>query len=204
MDIRFTLVGDGPFDSALMPVIFWVLRQSALAENFAGAFADPSRLPKLSAGLPARLAAAISLYPCNLLFVHRDAEGQGRSNRLSEIRSAAASISIRFVPIIPIRMTEAWLLVSDAAIRRAAGNPNGKVPLNLPAHQKLESMPDPKRELHQALLTASMLSGRQLRRFDQRASARRVAELIGDFSQLRNLSAFRAFEADLSETLRAC
>ena len=201
MEVRYTLVGDGPFDCALMPVIRWALLQHLQVISIAGEFAEPHRLPRQADGLAARVMAAIALYPCNLLFVHRDAEGQGRQQRLTEIATALNTNPTPFVPVIPIRMTEAWLLTAEDAIRRASGNPNGQIPLNLPVINRLETRPDPKHDLHQALITASMLTGRQLRRFDERVSARRVAELITDYSPLRGLSAFRDFESDLAAAL---
>jgi hypothetical protein len=55
------------------------------------------------------------------------------------------------VPVIPIRMTEAWLLLDEAEIRRVAGSPNGKVSLGLPKAKDVESIPDPKAQLAQTL-----------------------------------------------------
>ena len=204
MEVRFTLVGEGPFDSALMPIIRWALLQHTHIASIAGEFADPSRLPRPARGLAARLATALKLYPCNLLFVHRDADNQGRLQRLSEINAAlhANSEQVPHVPVIPIRMTEAWLLISEEAIRRAAANPNGRASLCLPSISKLEGRPNPKRELHQILKTASGLTGRLLTRFDEKLAAKRVAELIEDYAPLRQLTAFRDFEADLSSALR--
>ena len=93
-------------------------------------------------------------------------------------------------------MTEAWLLIDASAIRRAADNPNGKVSLDLPLTAKLEQVPDPKKVLDRALVVASEKSGRRLKRFERDLSFRRqrVAALIDDFSPLRELDAFRAFE----------
>jgi hypothetical protein len=42
-------------------------------------------------------------------------------------------------------MTEAWLLADESAIRCAAGNPNGRVNLNLPDLQAIEDLPTPRR-----------------------------------------------------------
>ncbi|MBA3849476.1 MAG: hypothetical protein C0502_05700 [Opitutus sp.] len=201
MEIRFTLVGDGPFDCALLPIIRWALGQNTRVSGFYGEFADPRRLPKLGEGLRMRLLTAVEFYPCNLLFVHRDAESQTREQRLQEIHEASRALRSVHVPIIPIRMTEAWLLFAEDAIRRAAGNPNGTAALNLPPLNRVERRIDPKYDLRQALLGASMLSGRQLRKFDENAAAKRVAELITDFAPLRQLSAFRDFETDLARAL---
>ena len=133
-----------------------------------------------------------------MLFVHRDAEHNTRDRRVFEIERAAeeARASVRYLPLVPVRMTEAWLLIDASAIRRAADNPNGKVSLDLPLTAKLEQVPDPKKVLDRALVVASEKSGRRLKRFERDLSFRRqrVAALIDDFSPLRELDAFRAFE----------
>jgi len=96
-------------------------------------------------------------------------------------------------------MLEAWLCFDEKAIRNAAGNPNGKTPLNLPSLKKVESRPDPKRELQQALRSACELSNRRLKNFDTAAAFRRIVDYIDDFSPLRELAAFRTFEASVQK-----
>ncbi|HUT94205.1 MAG TPA: hypothetical protein VMY37_32390 [Thermoguttaceae bacterium] len=105
------------------------------------------------------------------------------------------------VPVVPVRMTEAWLLFDEKAIRRAAGNPNGTDPLQVPVRQA-EDIPDPKAVLHEALRTASGLSGRRRQKFNVRDAVHRVGEYIDDFSPLRRLSAFQRLEEDLATVLR--
>jgi len=46
------------------------------------------------------------------------------SNRVREIREA---VTHPHVALVPVRMTEAWFLHDEEAIRRASGNPNGRV-----------------------------------------------------------------------------
>ena len=87
-------------------------------------------------------------------------------------------------------MTEAWLLSSETAIRRAAGNPNGKMPLGLPTWREWDQKPNPKQILFDALRNASGLQGRHLSRFREHAARHRVAELTDDFSPLERLPAF--------------
>ncbi len=98
-------------------------------------------------------------------------------------------------------MTEAWLLFDEMAIREASGCPNGKMPLELPALKKAESLPDPKEILHEAMRRASGLVGRRLKAFSP--DIRRLADLIDDFSPLRTLPSFKAFEGSLKEGVRA-
>jgi hypothetical protein len=100
-------------------------------------------------------------------------------------------------------MLEAWLLFSEDSIRKAAGNPNGKVSLNLPSLRRLEDRPDPKRDLHDALRIASELHGRRLKKFRPRQAFWRVVEFLDDFSPLRSLSAFAAFEESIRQIAAA-
>jgi len=100
-------------------------------------------------------------------------------------------------------MQEAWLLFDEGAIRRAAGNPRGTETLRLPRSAELEKLPDPKHALHSALKAASGLSGRRLRSFLPHRAARLVGQYITDFSALRVLSAFAAFETDVAALIAA-
>lgn len=102
---------------------------------------------------------------------------------------------------MPVRAQEAWLLFDEPAIRRAAGNPRSQIPLDLPALSQIEEIADPKGRLLELLRIASGETGRRRRRFRERAAIHRVAELIEDFIPLRELSAFRAFERDLTEVI---
>jgi len=93
-------------------------------------------------------------------------------------------------------------LFDEPAIRRAAGNPNGTVPLEIPLAAAVESLPNPKQLLYDLLTTGSELSGRRRKTFDSRASSRRVAELIDDFARLRELAAFQALESEIQQIVR--
>ncbi len=99
-------------------------------------------------------------------------------------------------------MQEAWLLLDETAIKRAAGNSSNRQSLNLPPINRLEDLPDPKTKLHNRLKQASNLRGRRLRGFPVSQRARRVTEFIHDFSPLRALSAFTALECKLKQIIK--
>ena len=205
-ELRCTLLTDGPSDRALIPVLQWVLRQQVpFAVNID--WADLRRLRRPPRHLAARVARSVELFPCDLLFVHRDAEAEPRERRLAEIETAVSAVETwdrdRTVSVVPERMTEAWLLIDEAALRSAAGNPRGPVSLSIPAVQQLEGLPDPKKTLHDLLRTASGLTGRRLRRFRMDQAVHRLAQTIQDYSQLRDLSAFRALEEEVGRTTKA-
>jgi Domain of unknown function (DUF4276) len=85
----------------------------------------------------------------NVLVVHRDAERASVRHRLDDIRRAAESVALAWptVAVIPVRMTEAWLLLDETAIREVSGRPTGTDPLELPHPTRVEAHPDPKAAL---------------------------------------------------------
>ncbi len=199
--LQYTLVTDGPSDRLLRYPIEWLLTRLTPLD-FDGEWANPTSFGRPS-GLMARLDAALQSYPCQLLFVHRDAERDPRETRVSEIENAVQGLSAPppAVCVVPVRMTEAWLLINEQALREAAGNRNGRIKLDLPATKTLESLPDPKRTLRGLLERASGLNKRRLRRFHWSQARQRLAELIDDYSPLEQLPAFRSFRAELKQAL---
>ena len=193
-DLRFTLITDGSSDRVLLHHLEWILRQT-LGPLVAvqPEWADLRSLRKRPESFAERIRIALDLYPCDLLFIHRDVEGQEPALRLAEIQQAVedAAIATPIVPVVPIRMTEAWLLFDEPSVRRAAGNPQGRMTLELPA-KHAETIVDPKSLLYHALKKASGLAGRRLRRFRTGDAVHRVAEYIDDFSPLQELAAFQS------------
>ncbi|MGI9002133.1 MAG: hypothetical protein ACR2GH_10740 [Pseudonocardia sp.] len=138
---------------------------------------DFSLLPKVSKDVGSRLLAGRELLHgrVDVVVVHRDADGAGQRARFDEISDAVAAteISSHLVPIIPVRMTEAWLLLDEQAIRTVAGNPRGRTTLSLPRHHEVEGVYDPKAVLRQAVLEAASVTGRRRDRLDRRFSENR-------------------------------
>lgn len=203
---NFTLLSDGSSDKALIPHLTWLLKQNGLALPIVPAWADLSRIRKTPVGLVQRIERSIELYPCELLFIHRDAERENPDNRREEIADALTNLDKKIakppsICVVPVRMQEAWLLFDESAIRRASANPHGNSTLNLPRMRNIERLPDPKETLYELLKTASEKTGRRLKQFNIRHSAVRVSELIEDFSPLRNLSAFRQLESDVKTVI---
>lgn len=205
--MRFTLVSDGPSDAALLHPLKWLLQVNGVNQPIEPAWADLRSFPKPFPSLEHKIRAAMELFPCELLFVHRDAEREPRENRVSEIRSAIQRISTDFFAgrpyacVVPVRMTEAWLLFDEAAIRQAAGNPSGASPLNLPSVSRAEDLPDPKAVLNQALIQATEKPARRLKKFRAGLAVQRVAELISDYAPLRRADSFQALEGELQAVL---
>ncbi|MCG6862133.1 MAG: hypothetical protein LJE70_12770 [Chromatiaceae bacterium] len=199
--LDFTLLTDGSSDAILIHPLTWMLQQHfSFAIN--GTWADLRRLPNQPKRMRDRIAAALDLYPCHLLFVHRDAEGASLDRRVAEIKAAVTELPDPMVPVVPVRMQEAWLLIDEPALRCAAGNPNGGVDLDMPAIDRLEVIPNPKQVLHDLLVDASEHTGRRRKKLNPRRLAMRLGELIEDYSPLRRLTAFQRAEAETLAVLR--
>ncbi|HXM23713.1 MAG TPA: hypothetical protein VN948_20820 [Terriglobales bacterium] len=202
MTLRYTLLSDGSSDRVLMPIISWLLQAHGVGFELRGVWADLRSLRQPPTTLSGKVLRALEFYPCELLFVHRDAEGATSAQRRREIGQALNEIGhgeeVPVVSVIPVRMQEAWLLLDESAIRKAAGNPRGRVLLNLPAPNRIEDVPGPKEMLYRALRMASEQTGRRLRKLHVSYLRYRVVELIEDFSPLRTLPAFVEFENELA------
>ena len=207
--LRLTLVADGSSDQALLPILIWMLREHFGRNPIQPDFADLRRLPNPPRELFERIAKSIELYPCDLLFVHRDAEREPIEKRKREIRESLERCAVDTPPVvcvIPVRMQEAWLLIDESALRKAAGNPHGRQLLNVPDAKRLEDLPGPKQTLHDLLGKASGLGGRRLKRFnrDVGSHVHRVAEQIDDFGLLRELTAFQQVESQVVALRQNC
>ncbi len=198
--MTYTLLPEGSSDATLITIINWTIAQCKPHLSFTPQLAK--NLGKVGTSLRDKIPAALRAFPCDLLFVHRDADSQGHDVRLAEIRSALDHAHTNWVPIIPIKMTEAWLLSNEVAIREAAGNRNGTLQLTLPPKKKWEDISDPKQALFDALTKASEKSGRALQKFRPEERRPRVAELTQDFSTLRGLKSFDHFESALRAQLQ--
>lgn len=193
--LRYTLLADGSSDRTLLPLLNWLLEQSCHDIHIQPQFAR--QVPSTGMSLGHRVQLAMRLYPCDVLFIHRDAEKEAFSARVNEVRTQVETTGHTYIPVVPVRMTEAWLLSSEMAIRQAAGNPKSKISLNLPAPKTWDSLPDPKAVLFEALRNASELTGRRLRQFKPEEVRHRVAEISDDFSPLIKLPAFAALRNDI-------
>jgi hypothetical protein len=142
----------------------------------------------------------------DVVFVHRDAEGDKPESRLIEVAIGAkqAGVTCPVVAVVPVRMTEAWLLLDERAIREVAGRPSGRVPLDLPPAGRVESLADPKAKLADVLLLASESKGRK-REGVRRDFGKHRAQLLQRLDvtgPVSKLAAWQRLRADSAEAVR--
>lgn len=205
MTPRALLLADGPSDAPLGRHIARIAQRHGVELDVVAP--DLRRLdPPPGFQVSQRLEAVLQFDDrFELVIVHRDSEGQDPGLRYEEIRSGVANVrpEMPTLPVVPIRMTEAWLLVDEDAIRRIAGRPNGIEPLDLPALGTVEHVVNPKQVLREALELASGASGRRLRRFrrDFGGQRRRLLEGLDHYGPVSHLAGWQQLEANVLSAL---
>ena len=187
--LAYAVVADGGTDRLLVPII-----QSAVHRLDPGVeILEPEfrrRRGSITDFLRAYRTGAM------LVFVHRDSEGLALEERLQEFDTFDRP---DVVPVVPVRMSESWILIDGFAIAQAAGSTSARVPV--PGIVQIENIPDPKNRLDELLFQAAgSPAGRRGRNFKRSIAQRRVsvAEYISDYSPLENLPAFRSFQDSLA------
>ena len=202
--IQYFIISDGSSDRLLIHPIDWIFKSKGIESK--GERIDFGLSGLYPKTIAEKIEMAIIIHPnLEFLFIHRDAEKQSIDIRIQEIESEllkTAIENIETIKIIPIRMSEAWLLIDEKALRKAAGKPSGKIKIQLPQTKKLESLANPKDLLKTALENASEYSGRKKAQFDFNEARQLVSQYIEDFSELRQLSAFQRLEADIDLLLK--
>ena len=202
--IRTTLVAEGSSDQVLAQIIDWTLWESGVRAELISQWADLRNLRVKPLGYPEIVQKSVELYPCDLLFVHKDSDRESPGVRRDQINEALDGLLLPpKVTVIPVKMQEAWLLCDESAIRAAAGNPNGKARLSLPKAAAVERIADPKQRVFELLRIASERTGRRLQQFNVEFARTQICQHIDDFSKLRALSSFQEFENELRTVVEA-
>ena len=171
--VRFILLCEGPSDQALESHLRKLLTYCG-AEEAVGTSIPFGRVRAAESGRGNLIARKIRTVlsadsALDLVFLHRDANSVGTANRTAELRRIMGAVDpgLEWIPVIPVRATEAWLLLDETALRRVAGNPRGEQSLPLPKPSQVEHVSDPKELLKTTLAKASGKQGRRLSRIKQ-------------------------------------
>ncbi len=92
MSILFTISADGTADAVLQPILKWTLDQFHQVIYFD----DFHILGKPKGELRDRLKGSVGRFPCDVLVVPRDAEGDEPETREREIQEAVATLAAGF------------------------------------------------------------------------------------------------------------
>lgn len=201
-DFTALFIREGTSDAPLADIVESMFREHDVSVRITSP--DFSLLEgRLSKDLPSRMRAGLKLMGANVdvIICHRDADNQGHDARRLEMVSALSTISAPslLVPIIPVRMTEAWLLLDETAIRTVAGSPGGTNDLALPKKSEVERVADPKAVLKTSILRAAQVTGRRSARLNERFSShrRQLLERLDCFGPVADLPSWKRMLAEI-------
>lgn len=205
LQVSFLLVCEGSSDAALVPHLEELCILCG-ADEVTGVAPDLALVPEVGHTVAAKVEVALRLEPgVDLIFVHRDADGLDPRPRRAEIEAALepAHHPALSIPLVPVQTTEAWLILEETQIRRAADNPHGRSPLNLPRPEEVEGIRQPKEALFELLRTASELSGRRQRKFEKTLfrRRRRLLEELRCDGLVSRVPAWQRLKGDVEEAL---
>lgn len=205
LSVRFLLVCEGSSDRERVPH----LEQCCVlagADEAGGVAPDLSRLPApIGHTVAEKLRVALRLEPrVDFAFLHRDADSRDPQPRYDEIQAATREVAadLRYVAVVPVQATEAWLLLEESEIRMVAENPGGSNFLDIPNPSVVENIVDPKERFEWIVLEASERKGRRhdrirknlpqkkrqlIRGLDPRSSVSEVPSWRKMFSNLESL-----------------
>lgn len=159
------------------------------------------------------LAVARQVHGYHLLFVHADADASSTTPALRQriepgvalIQAAqqrGETVCTDLVPIVPVQMTEAWMLVDRDALLSVIGTPPEHHNLDIPFRpQHVEQIADPKQQL--ARIFAEALASRT-RRVRRRHKIAELYEPLGrtvDLTVLAQTPSYQQFVAALTQAL---
>lgn len=209
MWIRFALIAEGGTEAALVRILENLCRRAG-ATDVVGLYANELlALHSTGKDLTVQIRTLIECQTeVNLLFVHRDADGVDDTQARQFIKTTLAGLTApRTVALVPVQETEAWLLTDADAIRRVAGNPNGRASLDLPKIKHIEGRSSPKELLRQVLVKAAKPGREQqsIRSNDKAFGRRRrlLLEQLDVEGPINELSAWTKLVRDIHEAVSA-
>jgi hypothetical protein len=194
-------IGEGSSDMPISEIVEGLFFDRGVAVHLSKP--DFGLLEKVAKDVRSRIEAGEKLTGggLDLIVVHRDADNAGSTSRRAEIEQAVTVLASTpaVLPVVPIRMTEAWLLLDETAIRTVAGNPRGRTNLDLPKLHEVEGHADPKNLLNECLLKAADVTGRRRERIAKRfgQNRRQLLERLDRNGPVTRLESWKALVADI-------
>lgn len=151
------------------------------------------------------LAVARQTSGYHALIIHADADQRTAERALSERINPGvelarqAGINHHCIPLIPVRMTEAWLMADPEKLLETIGTNTTAAELNLPTHpHEVETISNPKASLNDILRQA------KTRRRKAQVKIKDIYEPVArtmDLERLWSVPAYQQFVEDISQAL---
>jgi hypothetical protein len=202
--MRFALIREGRADAELVSVLI------RLCASLGARSIDGSDVGNLGVGrrVADQVAAVLAIDPgIELFFVHMDADNEGLDARRHHLATALERCGRPYSRVVPVRETEAWLLVDEQRIREVVGYAEGNAPLGLPKRSHVEDLGDPKLCLRNALSRAQRPRKHQRREVipisndDYVRCRRELLETLDIDGPITQLSAWQALVQDTQTAL---
>jgi len=214
------LYAEGRTDESFLPIVIQRTAEEVLA-RYGRTVVDVLEPINLNHGIDRQfetreeriLEAARRASGYHALIIHADADYPTQERalqerylpgevRVRELRDVGESVCGNLIPIVPIQMTEAWMLADPKALCNVIGVQSSPQALGIPAHpHQVESDPNPKRTLHEVLERARAQRPRRRRRVNLSSIYEPLARQI-DLAKLVGVPAYARFLSDLTATFR--
>lgn len=201
--ITYLFLSEGTSDEVLVPLINRLVLANIdgpvrpIVPNFSILRPQPKTLSE-------KLHAVISLYSgIDIIIIHRDADNVGYEARRAEIDHVISHTRILwpYVPLIPVRMTEAWLLTDFNAIHNAIGFGKSKNEIEFLSLRKVEGLADPKAYLLNKIKEIANLPKRRERDLNVYMVRKKIGVHLTNLENLNRLSSFVSFKGDLAAAI---
>jgi hypothetical protein len=206
---------EGPTDDRFLPVIIQrTAEQILLQHNRAEVIVlEPiimKKHPNIAHRNESILRAALDAYGFHALIVHADADGPSRNeafrNRFESgytlVQACTENVCKDLIPIIPVRMIEAWMLADRDQFIKALGIKTSQQELGLhPKAKQVESYHDPKAVIASVIQQTYPDKPQHWGRIRGQLYAD-LAPMIR-LSQLNEVPAYQQFVSNLTVTLKA-
>ncbi len=206
------LYAEGVTDNRFLPPLIQRTAERILAQygyDFTDVL-DPIIVPKQQGRRQdCILKAAHFAYGYHILIVHSDADDNTQEPaRLERIQPGFAlvahsneSVCKHLVPIIPVRMIEAWMLADHSAFRETIGTDISPQNLGFPARPALvETDANPKQTLNEIIRKAQAGRSQRHRSFDFSTRQESLARRIG-LDILLTIPSYKTFVLDFKKIL---
>ncbi len=213
------LYAEGPSDHLFLPIVIQRTSRQLLEQHKQMAVrvlpVKSIELNRTGLGQAEYIAqAAAKAVDCNALVVHSDADHPTAEIALRDryepgyelvrqMREQGQEACELLLPLIPIQMTEAWILADhEVLLQRVIGTNMSAQNLGLPTRaRQIEANADPKETLNTAIRRAYQHRSRRHRDVDVTEYYKELAQKIR-LERLHFLSSYQHFVRDLATTLR--
>ena len=214
--LAMALFAEGPTDHQFIRIVTQRTAEYILNQNSRKIVdvLDPHIVERTSGEQAEKiLDAAHSVYGFNLLLLHADADARNRDaawadriepglHRVLQASSDGEQVCDKLVPVIPVQMTEAWMLADPLVLAETIGYKDPPTRLGLPRRpRQVESFADPKAKLKEAVGIAQNDRPRRRRRdWNIKDLYQQLAGTV-ELDRLAQVPSYQQFQEELTQAL---